>query len=284
MALLSIQSHVAYGHVGNSAAVFPIQRLGREVWPIHTVQFSNHKGYGSWEGDVFGADRLEAVWRGVKARGRLADCEAVLSGYLGSAEVGSFVMGAVRDVKAARPDAVYACDPVMGDYGRGFYVSKGVAEFTIREAIPASDIATPNQFEAESISGRVITSLGDAKAACDAIREMGPSTVLVTSFGPKEQGIGSISLFLASEEGCRILTTPRLPIEPPLNGAGDLTAALFLTHYLEHREPVLALELTADSVFSVFERSFAEASRELCLVAAQEEIAHPRRRFPAKKV
>jgi pyridoxine kinase len=281
VAILSIQSHVAYGHVGNRAAVFPLERLGYEVWPINTVQFSNHTGYGSWKGDVYGADRLSLLWEGVLERGAIGSCEAVLSGYMGSAEIGSFIVRAVEDVKAARPDAVYCCDPVMGDYGRGFFVAEGIPRLMSERAAGMADIITPNQFEAEVLSGMEITSVDDAKRACETISGLGPSIVLITSFRPRVAEDTSISMFLSSKEGFRIVSTPPLPIDPPLNGAGDLTAALFLGHYLESRDPVSALELMADSVFSVFERSLADKARELSLVRAQDDIASPRRRFPA---
>jgi pyridoxine kinase len=283
VAILSIQSHVAYGHVGNRAAVFPLERLGYEVWPINTVQFSNHTGYGSWTGEIFTAAHLALVWSGVKARGVLGECEAILSGYMGSAEIGQFVLQAVDQVKAAKPGALYCCDPVMGDYGRGFFVAEGIPEFISRQAVACADIVTPNQFEAETISGSVIASVDDAKRACEAIHRMGPSVVLITSFMPSERSDSCISMFLSSKEGFRMITTPELPVEPPLNGAGDLTAALFLGRYLPERDAVGAFELMADSVFSVFERSFASRSRELDLVKAQEEIAAPSRRFEAKR-
>lgn len=283
MSILSIQSHVAYGHVGNRAAVFPLERLGYEVWPINTVQFSNHTGYGSWTGEVFTAAHLSLVWSGVKARDLIGDCEAVLSGYMGSAEVGHFILHAVDDVKAARPGAVFCCDPVMGDYGKDFFVGEDVSDFLLSHAIGSADIVTPNQFEAEAISSSVIASVDDAKAACEAIHGMGPSIVLITSFKPSEQSDSSISMFMSSPSGFHILTTPELSMEPPISGAGDLTSALFLAHYLPERDPVAALELMGDSVFSVFERSHADRSPELRIVQAQEEIAKPRRRFEARK-
>jgi pyridoxine kinase len=283
VAILSIQSHVAYGHVGNRAAVFPLERMGYEVWPINTVQFSNHTGYGSCTGEIFTAAHLALVWSGVKARGVIGDCEAVLSGYMGSAEIGHFVLQAVDQVKAARPDALYCCDPVMGDYGKGFFVAEGIPEFISRQAVACADIITPNQFEAETITGSVIASVDDAKRACAAIHEMGPSVVLITSFRPSAHPDSSISMFLSSREGFHLITTPELPVDPPLNGAGDLTAALFLGRYLAERDAVSAFERMADSVFSVFERSYASGSRELELVKAQEDIAGPRRRFEAKR-
>ncbi|MGA2546012.1 MAG: pyridoxal kinase PdxY [Rectinemataceae bacterium] len=284
MAILSIQSHVAYGHVGNRAAVFPLERLGYEVWPINTVQFSNHTGYSSWTGEVFTAAHIELVWSGVKARGRIGDCEAVLSGYLGTAEVGHLILQAVDEVKAAHPGALYCCDPVMGDYGNNFFVDEGVCEFISEHAVRAADIVTPNQFEAEKISDCVIASIDDAKRSCGLIHEMGPSVVLITSFKPNDNGDSAISMFLSSKEGFRMLTTTELPFDPPLSGAGDLASALFLARYLEGRDPVRALELMADSVYAVFEHTFADRETELRIVAAQEEIAHPKQRFEAEKV
>ena len=101
--VLSIQSHVAYGHVGNASAVFPLQRLGIEVWPVHTVQFSNHTGYGEWTGRVFDGQAIDEVVQGIADRGVLGRCDAVLSGYLGSADIGHAVTGAVARVRGVRP-------------------------------------------------------------------------------------------------------------------------------------------------------------------------------------
>jgi pyridoxine kinase len=227
---------------------------------------------------------LSLVWSGIKSRGVVGDCDAVLSGYLGSAEIGHFIIETVDEVKAARPDALYCCDPVMGDYGRGFFVDAEIPAFIAHQAVMSADIITPNQFEAETIADMAIGSVDDAKQACDAIHGMGPSIVLITSFKPEDRSNSCISMFLSSSEGFRMITTPELPIDPPLNGAGDLTAAIFLGRYLEKRNAREAFELTADSVFSVFEKSFASHSRELDLVGAQEEMAVPRRRFESVSV
>src|SRR5258708_286551 len=137
MDLLSIQSHVAYGHVGNAAAVFPLQRLGVEVWPVHTVQFSNHTGYGSWKGEVFDARLIREVVAGIEQRGVLGECDGVLSGYIGGADIGAAILDAVAAVKHANPAAHYCCDPVIGDVGRGVFVRAGIPEFMKSKAMPA---------------------------------------------------------------------------------------------------------------------------------------------------
>ena len=174
MNVLSIQSHVAYGHVGNASAVFPMQRLGVEVWPIHTVQFSNHTGYGSWKGRVFDGPAIEDLVEGIAERGVLERCNGVLSGYMGSADIGNAILSAVARVRALNPDALYCCDPVIGDVGRGVFVRPGIPEFMREQAVPAADIITPNQFELDYLSGLTTQTLGDVKQAVSIVQEMGP--------------------------------------------------------------------------------------------------------------
>src|SRR5882757_4598546 len=194
MNILSIQSHVAYGHVGNAAATFPLQRLGVEVWPIHTVQFSNHTGYGAWTGRVFDAGLITELVEGIAQRGVLGRCDGVLSGYMGSAETGAAILDAVAQVKAANPRARYCCDPVIGDVGRGIYVRPGIAEFMRDHALPMADIATPNQFELEHLSGRTTATMPDALQAIDVLHALGPKAILVTSLHTDETPDDAIDL------------------------------------------------------------------------------------------
>jgi len=122
MNLLSINSHVACGHVGNAAAVFALQRLGCEVWPIHTVLFSNHPGHESFRGETVEASTVRKLVSGIEERGLFPSCDGVLSGYLGKPETGEAILEALAKVKAANPTGRYCCDPVIGDTGRGVYV------------------------------------------------------------------------------------------------------------------------------------------------------------------
>src|SRR5437762_4577514 len=163
MNILSIQSWVAYGHVGNAAAMFPLQRLGHEVWAVNTVQFSNHPGHGGFRGQVFPADCVREVVAGIADRGLLPKCDAVLSGYLGDASIGDAVLEAVSAAKAANPRALYCCDPVIGDVGTGVYVRAGIAEFMRQRAVPAADIVTPNHFELQQLTGQSAGSLDDIR-------------------------------------------------------------------------------------------------------------------------
>lgn len=280
--ILSIQSSVAYGHVGNSAAVFPLQRLGIGVWPVITVHFSNHTGYGEWRGPVLPADDIAAVVQGIDDRGVLPDCDATLSGYMGDVSLGEVILDAAARVKAANPKALYCCDPVMGDVGRGFFVRPGIPEFMRDRAVPAADIITPNQFELEYLTGHSVDTLEHALAAADAARALGPEIVLLTSLQRSGAPVDSIELLVVSGAGAWLVGTPLLPIS--VNGAGDMTAALFLAHYLKNGDPATALGRVAASVFSVMEATVAAGAREIQIVAAQDAIAEPPERFAVEKV
>jgi pyridoxine kinase len=282
VAVLSIQSHVAYGHVGNASAVFPLQRLGIEVWPVHTVQFSNHTGYGEWRGRVFDGPAIEEVVQGISERGVLGSCDAVLSGYLGSADIGHAVVQTVQRVRAANPAAVYCCDPVIGDVGRGVFVRPGIPEFMREVAVPAADIVTPNHYELDALSGRTTRSLAEVTEAVAAVQQLGPRVVLTTSLVTDDTPDDAVDL-LASEGGRHFrVRTPRLDVA--VNGAGDAIAALFLAHWLDTRDAGQALGRAAASVYGLLKRTEDAGSREILLVAAQEEFVAPSRTFDVDEV
>jgi pyridoxine kinase len=282
MNLLSIQSHVAYGHVGNAAAVFPLQRLGVEVWPIHTVQFSNHTGYGKWRGEVFGADAIRDVMQGIEDRGVLPTCDGVLSGYMGSAEIGGAILDAVDRVKALSKSARYCCDPVIGDVGRGVFVRPGIPEFMRARALPAADVVTPNQFELDYLSGLTSKTMAEAVRACGALHAMGPKTVLVTSLHVEDTPKDEIELLASGPDGRFRVRTPLLDIS--VNGAGDAIAALFFFHILKSGSTAEALSSAASSVFGVLKRTQESGAREIALIAAQGEIVKPSQVFRAEAV
>jgi pyridoxine kinase len=282
VSILSIQSWVAYGHVGNGAAVFPLQRLGFEVWAVHTVQFSNHTGYGAWRGTILEAAAVAEILLGIAERGVLGECEAVLSGYVGEAALGEAILDAVRRVKAVNPQALYCCDPVIGDIGRGVFVRPGIPEFMAEEALPAADIVTPNHFELELLAGRKVASLEDALGAADALRLRGPKIVLVTSLGRADAAAGTIEMLALGDAGAFLVAMPMLQVAA--NGAGDAVAALFLGHFLKTRSLEAALGNAASSVWAVLEATHRAGSPELALVAAQDELVRPPRRFPVTRV
>jgi pyridoxine kinase len=282
MNIISIQSHVAFGHVGNAAATFPLQRLGVEVWPIHTVQFSNHTGYGSWKGRVFDAGMIREVMAGIEARGVVGECDGVLSGYMGAADIGAAILDAVAMVKRANPAARYCCDPVIGDVGRGIFVREGIPEFMREKAVPAADIITPNQFELDYLSKRTSNTLRAARDAMKTVRDLGPRVVLVTSLHTDETPADCIDMLASDDTGCFLVRTPKLPLT--VNGAGDAIAALFFAHCLRGEKLAEALSRAASSIFGVLARTAESGAREIQLITAQEEIVKPRRVFEAQIV
>ncbi len=282
MKVLSIQSSVAYGHVGTSAAVFPLQRLGPEVWPVLTVHFSNHTGYGAWRGPLLDPTDVREVIAGIGDRGVLDQCDAVLSGYQGDPAVGEVILETVELVKAANGDAVYCCDPVMGDVGRGMFVRPGIPEYLRDTVVPQADILTPNHFELDFLAGRATATIDDLLDAVDLVRDRGPRDVLVTSVLHADLPPDSLEVVAVSDAGAWAVTTPLLPIAP--NGCGDVTAALYLAHLTTTGSPARALERTTGSVFAVLEATLAAGTREIQLVAAQDAIADPPATFTARQL
>jgi pyridoxine kinase len=268
--VLSVQSRVAYGHVGNAASVFPLQRLGIEAWALDTVAFSNHTGHGQWRGSVVPAAEIAVLFEGIAALGVLPRIDAVLSGYLGDAATGPVLLDIVGQVRKANPRALFCCDPVIGDVDTGSYVTEGIAEFFRDRALALADIVTPNRFELEYLTGNSITSLEEAGQAAAALRGLGPEIVLVTSLdGAAER----IAMLAAGPDGVWAVETPRLPVM--LNGCGDVTAALFLARLLRGENLPDALALTAASIYAVIETTMRLERFELALVAAQDELVTP---------
>lgn len=275
MKILSLQSAVAHGHVGNSAAVFPLQRLGFEVCAVDTVRLSNHPGYGQWGGGGVPPDQVRAVMDGLARLGVLATCAGVLSGYLGDAAMGPVLLDAVARVRAGNPDALFVCDPVMGDEN-GLYVSDGIPQFMAGAALAAADVVTPNRFELEVLSGRTIGDPAAAAAAARALLARGPRLVVVTSLGEGR----SIGCLAVSADGAWAVRTPRLPFAPPVSGTGDILSALLLAHLLRGEAAPEALSLAVSSLYGVLDRTLALGRREPALVAAQDEIVLPSHLFP----
>lgn len=274
--ILSIQSWVASGHVGNAAALFPLQRLGAEVLAIHTVQFSNHPGHGAFTGCAVAPGDIAALVRGLAAHGALADCDAVLTGYLGDAALGEAVLDAVAQMRARNPAALWCCDPVMGDDGR-VYVRPGIPEFFAGEALGRADIVTPNQFELGLLMGAACVTLDGARQAASMLRGRlrpdGPGIVLVTSLRTAGTPADRLDMLLCCAEGSFLLRTALLPTR--FSGAGDTLAALFLLHMLESADPVHAAERAAASLAGVLRRTLQAGATELLTVAAQNEFVSP---------
>jgi pyridoxine kinase len=278
--ILSLQSHVAYGHVGNSAAVFVLQRLGIEVWPVHTVQLSNHTAYETARGRAFDAAHIRELTLGLRERDVLGRCDGVLSGYIGSAEIGAAILEAAAEAKRANPRALYCCDPVIGDVGRGAFVTPDVAVFMRGRAVPAADIVTPNHFELEQLTGRTVRTMAEALAAVEGVATLGPKVVLVTSLLTEETPADAIDLIACDGASRHRLRTPKLPVAA--HGAGDAIAALFLAHYLRTGSAAQALSKAAASIFGILKRTAALGVAEMALIEAQEELVSPSESFRAE--
>ena len=277
--VLSVQSWVACGTVGNTAALFPLQRLGCETWSLNTVAFSNHTGHERWRGDTVPASDIAALFEGISELGVLARCDAVLSGYLGEAETGPVLLDIVARVKAANRRALYCCDPVMGDVGLGYYVRAGIPEFFRDRALALADIVTPNRFELEWLSRRPVRNLADAREAAAALRQSGPAIVLATSLDADADRVAALA---AGPDGVWAAETPRLAIEA--TGCGDAVAALFLAWLLKGKPVPDALATTIAAIYGVIEATMLSGGGELALVAAQDELVAPSRPMSVRRL
>lgn len=282
MKVLSIQSAVAYGHVGNSAAVFPLQRIGVEVLPVNTVLFSNHTGYGAWRGPLIPPAEVAEVISGIEDRGAFPQIDVVLSGYQGSDGIGDVILNAVERVKAANPAAVYACDPVMGNAKSGCFVAPEIPVLLRERVVPAADIVTPNQFELGYLTDSEPRTIDETMACVDRLRASGPDVVLVTSVERPDREPETVEMLAVDAVGAWVVQTPLLPMKA--NGSGDVTAALFTAHYRATADAAEALGRTVSSVYDLLSLTLEGDSRELLLVEAQEFYAQPRMQFSVRRL
>lgn len=282
MAILSIQSWVASGHVGNAAALFPLQRLGFETWAVPTWVGSNHPGHATWHGGALPTERVEGMLSALAARGLLARCRAVLSGYVGHPAIGAAIAATVAHARAASDRCLYCCDPVVGDRAEGIYVAAGLPELFRDRLVPAADVVTPNQFELEWLAGRPLPTLSDVRQAADGLRRAGRGgTVLVTSVDAGGDA-GFQRMLAVDGAGAWLVEHPTVPVR--VKGTGDLVAALFLAGLLKSGRAPTALAYAAAAIHGVLERTRIAGGDELALVAAQEEIVAPTRWFPVEAV
>ncbi|WP_421242027.1 pyridoxal kinase PdxY [Aeromonas enteropelogenes] len=283
--VISIQSHVVFGCAGNSAAVFPMRRLGVEVWPVNTVQFSNHTQYSQgWQGMVMPAGHIGQLMAGLTDIGVLGQCDALLSGYLGSAAQGEEILAAVARLKACNPRALYFCDPVMGHPDKGCIVTPGVAEFFKDRALACADMLAPNLLELERLTGREIHNVPEAVAACQQLRARGARLVLVKHLGRAGFGHDRFEMLLVCDEGAFHISRPLYPFARQPIGVGDLLSATMLANLLAGYEPVVAFERTNASVDAVLAQTWLVNAYELQLVAAQHEMAQPHVRIRATRL
>lgn len=282
--VLSIQSHVVYGHAGNSAAVFPMQRLGVQVWPIHTVQFSNHTQYGQWQGQALRDEDISLLPQGLAAIGVLSSCDAVLTGYLGSVEQAARVLDAVAQVKAANPAALYLCDPVMSHDAKRCVVDAGIERFLQREMPRAADILAPNHTELEKLAGGALRTFDEALEACRSLLELGPSVILVKHLEFVGKPADRFDMLAVTREEAWHGHRPLYPFDLPPVGVGDLLSGIFLARLLQSGSVRTAFEHALAASDGVMRLTRETDSYELQLILAQDEIARPSRHYPARAV
>lgn len=281
--ILSVQSHVAYGYVGNRAAMIPLHALGHEVIEVNTVGYSNHKGYGQWSGRTYRLEELQDLLEGIKAQNLYADIDAVLTGYIGDKALGQLVLDTLKDIRLENPKCLYCCDPVMGDVGCGFFVNDAIPPFFQKYALSMADIIVPNQFEASYLSGIEINTDDDVLLALEKLHGLGARCVVITSYQPQDLEDDKIAMVVSDpEDGVYKVLTPKLQLDPMPNGAGDVTAATVLGHILKGENLVGALELTAAALVDVFKLTQQEGRRELSLVKAQGAFTAPSMVFDAQ--
>lgn len=282
MKILSIQSWVSHGHAGNAAAVFPLQRLGAEVIAVHTVLFSNHTGYGAWRGQVVDAGLVRDVVAGVDERGSLSDTDALLTGYMGDAAIGEAVLEAHGRLVRANPKAIWCCDPVIGDVGRGVFVRAGIPEFFRDRCVPAADILTPNHFELDWLTGSETRTLAALCEAARALMVRGPKRVLVTSLHVEDTPEDAIDVLALDAAAAYRLRVPKLPIVG--RGTGDVIAALFLVHTLAGLPLAECLARAVSSLHGVLAATVAAGREEMALIAAQDQLVAPSRLFTPERL
>ncbi len=285
--VLSIQSHVAYGHVGNDAAMLPLQLLGIEPVAVHTVQFSNHTGYGEYKGQVFTPAHVQDVLDGLRARGVLARCTAVLSGYLGDAGVGEAILAAVQEVRAAQPKAHYLCDPVMGDVGRGLFVRPGIPDFLRKRALSQASVITPNHYEFELLCGGPLTTVQAAtQAARTMLAQMHDSQsalIVITSLRTDDLPADQLATLAVTADKSWLVQTPYIDLHPLPNGMGDVFSAVLLGHLIQGRSVADAVSRAVSTLYALVSRT-ESGQRDLPLVASRDQITAAAQIFAAVPV
>ena len=279
MAILTIHSHVSYGHVGHSAVVYPLQRLGHEVWPIHTVLLSHHPGHNGWHGLQLESSYINEVLTGIKAHGILNQCEAVLTGYLGSKDIGQATLNIWKEVRRANPSALIICDPILGDEIEGIYVPKSLVSFYRERAIPSADLIFPNRFELELLSGIKVVDPPSAVKAARRLINIGPKTVIATSI-PAGQNLSTI---LVTKNTAQQILTPCVKVS--VKGSGDLLAALYLGDLLARGvSPIETLMTAVDTIYSLLETTEANNLEELPLLTIQTPLGNRKSRHEAVSI
>jgi pyridoxine kinase len=281
--ILSIQSHVVHGYVGNKAAVFPLQLLGFDVDFINSVQFASHTGYAHFPfGQVMNGDQLREILQGLRINGLLHNTGYLLTGYIGSISFLEAVLEVLHTCKQHNPNVTFVCDPVLGDDGK-FYVDPQLAAVYREKVIPKADVVTPNQFEVEQLTGLQVRTLDDAKNACRILHNMGPSIVFITSVVLEDHK--NIISIVASNKcdgdgSCEMwkIDCPKIP--GSFTGTGDVTASLLLGHLAKQEPLQMVMEKVVNTMYVLIQKTHLAKgdtvqSKELKLIQSKNDIENP---------
>jgi len=279
MNVLAIQSTVAFGHVGNAAAVLPLNLLGHEVWAIDTVRFSNHPGHGRFRGTVTPPEEVAALVDGIRDLGLFPKIDAVLSGYLGAPGTADVVARAVEAIKRANPAARYLCDPVMGDGGR-LFVDPAIPDLMRSRLVALADIVTPNRFELYLLTGAQPTTLRGLVSAGWDLCALGPTQTVVTGFAGDDTPEDELNTVMMAGASAYVVRAPLF--RRRFDGAGDCFAGLLLGRLLNGDRPRRALERAVSSLQAILEAT--GDARDLALVAARAAITKPPKLFRATQL
>jgi pyridoxine kinase len=268
--ILSIQSHVTYGYVGNKAAVYPLQAMGFDVWPINTVQFSNHTGYGKWQGEIFSKQHILNLVDGIFDIGQAHKCAAILTGYMGSREICEAVKEIVAKFKAINHNFLYLCDPVIGN--NSCYVKPEVLDFFKNEL--SADMITPNQYEAETLSNIAVKTVEDLPKVAAYFHNLGVKIVIIT--GIKFANDPNLNIFASDGLTQYITSTSEYHAKMPINGTGDLFSSTFLGIYLKNHDLALALQYAAFYLQAAVKATVDSGERELQVLAVEYKDIEPK--------
>lgn len=268
--IISIQSQVVHGHVGNSAAVLPMQAHGLNVAAVPTTLLSNHPGFETMRGRVLEPELVGDLLRGVEERGLIETSRYIVSGYLGSRANGEVVAAFVKRARQINPDITYICDPVMGDANLGVFVSDQVVECLCDELVPLADLLTPNQFEVGLIAGSQLSTWLELEAAVRKIQAQRGARLVVTGCTLSDTPDGSLENIVFEDKSCTRLTSPRLPMVPV--GTGDLYTGLLTASLARDLTLVDAARRAATIVLDILGRTMAEDEHEMQLASVIETL------------
>ena len=263
MLVISIQSQVVHGHVGNSAAAYAMQAEGVNVAAVPTTLLSNHPRYPSLHGRVLETDLVADLLKGVEERGLVDEAAVLVTGYLGSPGNAAVIADFVEHALTRNQKLVYLCDPVIGDDGR-VYVADGILDVVRHRLLPAANLTTPNQFELELLSGLTIADAECLRAACAALAGAGRIDVVATGCTLNDTAAGQVETILCAGGKLSRFATSRLPIRP--YGTGDLITGLIAAHLAKGRAMEAAVRLAVETIFAVLVRTQDAGTAEMRLV------------------